>query len=267
VGFVEEISTFKRDGFVVLPNLLSPAEIAHHRSYLKPLLAQAPPGRNNFEGERTRRVYTLLGKHPDSAQLVEHPEVGAFLKHIMRKGQLVSTHLAIDILPGETPQPWHADDEFYQIPRPRPAFGVTLIWALDDFTEQNGATEIVLGSHKTGPERPTAETVGHKVLMPAGSLLIFYSNMWHRGGANNSVNPRLAVSVQFCKPYLRQQENLILALGDRAKDLSPRIQALIGYSIHPPFTGHVDGQHPLRVLGVTPPGGDREAAKQLLEAE
>jgi ectoine hydroxylase-related dioxygenase (phytanoyl-CoA dioxygenase family) len=73
----------------------------------------------------------------------------------------------------------------------------------------------------------------------------------HRGGENRSARPRLALSNQYCEPWARQQENYSLAIPPgRVRELSPRVQALLGYSIHPPFMGHVGGIHPRRLLDV-----------------
>ena len=85
--------------------------------------------------------------------------------------------------------------------------------------------------------------------MPAGSVIVFMGTLWHRGGANQSVAPRLAITPQYCEPWLRQIENQVLAVPrDMAARYSPRVQALLGYSIHPPFMGYVDGMHPRRLI-------------------
>jgi ectoine hydroxylase-related dioxygenase (phytanoyl-CoA dioxygenase family) len=87
--------------------------------------------------------------------------------------------------------------------------------------------------------------------MPAGSVVVFSGTLWHRGGANRSDGPRLCVSPQYCQPWGRQQENMMLAVGRRALDYSPRIREMLGYSIHPPFMGMVDGMHPARLIDET----------------
>jgi ectoine hydroxylase-related dioxygenase (phytanoyl-CoA dioxygenase family) len=86
-------------------------------------------------------------------------------------------------------------------------------------------------------------------VMPAGSALIFPGTLWHRGGGNHSKETRLAVTLQYCAPWARQQENMFLAVpAEITRNLSPRVRALMGYSIHPPFMGHVDSMHPERRL-------------------
>ena len=180
--------------------------------------------------------------------LVEHPWVLAILDRLLLPNFLLSANLAINLLPGETAQQFHIDDDFYRVGRPRPPISVSAIWAIDDFTAENGATEVIPGSHRWGDEIPGADHPVVKVVMPAGSVVVFAGTLWHRGGANHSDRSRLAITPQYCEPWARQQEQQILSVGPKATQYSERIQSMLGYSIHPPFMGHVDGLHPLRLL-------------------
>ena len=134
----------------------------------------------------------------------------------------------------------------------------------------NGSTEVIPGSHLwdqplvEGVARPadfTSKTTpnvdrdpGHradavKMIMPSGSLAIAQGTLWHRGGANRSDRPRLIITPQYCAGWVRQLENMSLAVPPGvAERLPERARELIGYSIHPPFMGHVDGVHPKRLL-------------------
>src|SRR5213079_2468728 len=88
-----------------------------------------------------------------------------------------------------------------------------------------------------------------KMTMPSGSLAITKGTLWHRGGANRSDQPRLIITPQYCVGWVRQLENMSLAVpAEIAEKLPERARELIGYSIHPPFMGHVDGVHPKRLL-------------------
>ncbi|HZZ35876.1 MAG TPA: phytanoyl-CoA dioxygenase family protein [Caulobacteraceae bacterium] len=237
------------DGYLLFPGILIEAELGAIRAQLDPVLQETPRGRNDFEGFTTKRVYALLHHAPATAVLVEHPMLMAVAEQLLEPTFLLSAHLAIQIFDGETAQSWHFDDGFYRHPMPRGPDGVSAIWALDAFTEENGATEIIPGSHKWGPARPAGfEASAVKAIAPAGSLLVFPGNLTHRGGANTGAPPRLAVTTQFCQGWHRQQENMMVSVGEGARDLSPCVQALIGYSIHPPFLGQVDGLHPLRLI-------------------
>ena len=138
---------FDRRGYLVFERVLSPDTVAAIRAALAPHLARDLKGRNDFEGERTNRVYALMAKSPVFAELAIHPLALAFAEAELGQSCLLSAMLAINLHPGETVQPWHTDDGSAKIPRPRPALGISTFWAIDDTTEQNGATEIIPGSH------------------------------------------------------------------------------------------------------------------------
>ncbi len=247
-----DLEQFDRDGYVVYERAVGADLLRRIREELAPWLGNgehAHKGRNDFEGYETNRVYALLAKAPSVAQLVEHPWVLAMLDARLQPNHLLSANLAINLLPGETVQGVHIDDDFYKLPWPRPMLGVSTIWAIDDFTAENGATEIIPGSHHWDGRDPRPDPADLRpVIMPAGSVVMFAGTLWHRGGANRSDRPRLAITPQYCQPWVRQQEQQILSVGRMAAQYSERIQGLLGYSNHPPFMGHVNGLHPRRLL-------------------
>ena len=177
-----------------------------------------------------------------------HPRVTAILDAVLLPSYLLTANLAINLLPGETAQDLHFDDPFYKLPRPRSPVSISSIWAIDEFTAANGATEVVPGSHRWGEVRPAADVELVPIEMPAGSVMVFSGTLWHRGGTNTTDRPRLAISPQYCQPWARQQENMILAVGSAASSFPLQLQSMLGYSIHPPFMGHVDGRHPLKTI-------------------
>ena len=245
------LARLDRDGYAVCERAVGSDVLDRIRAELAPFLApDAHRGRNDFEGFSTNRVYALLAKAPSVAALVEHPAVTSVLDELLLPNHLLSANLAINLLPGETAQSLHTDDSFYRVPRPRPAIGVSAIWAIDEFTSQNGATQVIPGSHRWGTEPPSDDVEVVDVVMPAGSVVIFLGTLWHRGGANRSPRPRLAITPQYCEPWARPQEQMVLSVGAAAAQYSERIRTMLGFGIHPPFMGHVDGLHPLRVLGV-----------------
>jgi len=244
------LDAFRSEGFVVARDVLSRAEIDEIASALAPLEAAQPHGRNDFEGERSKRVYSLAGKGAVFMRLAEHPLVVDLLDRVLMPNWLLSTMQSIRLFPGETPQPWHADDTFYPVPRPHATLAVSVIWALEDFTDENGATELVPRSHLWADEHPDdAPREVVRAVMPAGSLVIFDGALWHRGGGNRSGRTRLALSPQYCQPWLRPQESqLLIAPPAIAKTCTPRGRSMLGYNIHPPFVGQVEGKHPLRLV-------------------
>jgi len=254
---------YEADGYVVLEGLLSAAELTEIRDELARLLDQGPSGRNDFEGRRTRRVYTLVARGKAFERLAEHPAILSIMDELLLPGYLLTATQAIAIAPGETPQPAHTDDSFYTIPRPRPAISVSTMWAIDDFTEENGATEVITGSHRWGDDElvnmyfdddtvtlaPQYQPNLRPLVMPAGSCAVFAGTLVHRGGENRSTGVRTAISNQYCEPWARQQENFFLSIPkEKVAQMSARLQRMLGYSVHPPFMGQVTARHPRRVL-------------------
>ena len=275
------IAEIRENGFAILPNLIGADQLAAMREAFADLLKAERFGRNPFEGYRTERIYTLVSKARCFADLAEHPRVLAIIDAFLEPNYLLSTAQAINIHPGEAAQSLHTDDAFYPGARPRDAFSISTIWALDDFTDDNGATEVIPGSHHWSDDtlnrllyrtdfttRPRKERVRtsadlddradladrlQRVVMPAGSVIVFLGTLVHRGGANRSDRTRLAITNQYCASWARQQENFCLAVPlETARTMSERVQQLLGYSIHPPFMGHVAGLHPKRLLEQEP---------------
>jgi ectoine hydroxylase-related dioxygenase (phytanoyl-CoA dioxygenase family) len=246
----EEIDRLLADGYVVVPDLADADTIGQIRDQLAPHLAQAPFGRNDFEGFRSQRLYALLGKAPAVAALVEHPRVLAILDACLQPAYLLSANIAINVHPGETTQLLHADDAYCAMPRPRAAVGVSAIWAIDEFTADNGATQIIPGSHAWASTICDANDPRVRTIeMSPGSVLVFLGTTLHRGGANRTTRTRLAITPQYCEPWIRQIENMSLAIPPPAAATLPRrVQELLGYSIYPPFIGYVDGVDPRRLL-------------------
>eukprot|EP00929_Paragymnodinium_shiwhaense_P095004 TRINITY_DN55934_c0_g1_i1.p1 TRINITY_DN55934_c0_g1~~TRINITY_DN55934_c0_g1_i1.p1 ORF type:complete len:195 (+),score=28.77 TRINITY_DN55934_c0_g1_i1:497-1081(+) len=188
--------------------------------------------------------------------MIAHPVITALLRQWLMPNYLLTAAQLIDICPGETMQPFHTDDQFTLMPRPRPPLSMATIWALDDhFTAKNGATVVIPQSHKWGddkvPDVRMVEELSIAAELPIGSCIFFMGTLWHGGGANKSADTnRCAFTAQYCQPWMRPQENMMLSIPfDEVSKLPEELQSMAGYSIHPPFIGHVDGRHPLKAAG------------------
>ena len=237
-------------GYTIVEGVIPPEQVAAIKAEVLPLFKHAS-GRNNFEGLATRRLYAVPEQTFACNPIAEHPLALALLDRLFEPNYLLSQLQVIDILPGEAQQPLHYDDAFYPWPRPRRALGAATIVAIDEFTADNGATMIIPGSHRWPDRQPTAADRDQAIpaVMPAGSMLFFLGTSWHGGGANRSEASRMCVTAQYCAPFLRTQENFSLSISrERVAQCSEHMQRLLGYSIHPPFMGMVDGMHPKRLL-------------------
>lgn len=266
--FQEALTDVHDRGYVIIEDVLSPSDCDDYRQILEQFMAVSPAGRNVFEGTSSHRLYALLAKSERFADMIEHPLALAFAEHFLGESCLLSACLSINLHPGETVQPWHTDDGHISVPQPHDVFGISVFWALDDTTETNGATEVLPYSHQWErpdivgrledehfeqrsalSEHPEAGIDRIKATMKAGSLMIMRSDVWHRGGANQTNTDRLIVTPQYCAGWARPLETMLLAVPpETVARLPSRTQALLGYSIHTPFMGYVDGMHPSRVL-------------------
>ncbi len=233
---VEEImAVIRADGAVVLKDVLSGEEVDNILKETMPFVEATEAGRDDFTGRKTTRTGALVARAPSCRPLVNHPTLMAacedFLKPNCERFQLHLTQI-IRIQPGQTSQPIHRD---------RWAWGTYLkgvepqlntIWALTDFTKENGATHVVPGSTEWPDKRqPMPDEVGFAE-MSRGSVLIYTGSVFHGGGANKSDGDRLGLNITYTLGWLRQEENQYLSCPPEiAKTLDPELQALIGYAM------------------------------------
>jgi ectoine hydroxylase-related dioxygenase (phytanoyl-CoA dioxygenase family) len=241
-----ELERLQRDGYVILEDLVGAREIEAIRAVNERFAFHK--GANPFEGLNTTRVYNVVPKTRALDCLLLHPRILALLDQTLLANYLLSNAQIINILPGEAAQGLHYDASFYRMPRGGPDVHAAFIAALDEFTPENGATNVVPGSHRWTDRRPTREEA-IPCVMKAGSAVFFYGSLWHSGGANRTDRPRLAVTGQYCDPWLRQIENFSLEVPKEiARELPARLQEMIGYSLHGTFMGFADRHHPKRML-------------------
>ena len=210
------------------------------------------PADNGFEGRSTVRIYNLLAHGELFEAIPVDPAVLPIVEGVLDAGCLVSSLSSIAIGPGETAQPIHADDQVMPLARPHVPTVCNTMWALTDFTEANGATRIVPGSHlwDHAPDYGTHyDSVPAE--MPAGSVLIWHGSLWHGGGANRTDERRYGVAMNYCAGWIRQQENQQLGLPlDVVAGFTPRLAELCGFGTYQHLIGHIDKQTPAqRLLG------------------
>jgi ectoine hydroxylase-related dioxygenase (phytanoyl-CoA dioxygenase family) len=244
----EIVDRLEESGYATIPGAIAAHQVTWARSELEDIVAGTPRGRDDFEGHRTRRVYGLFAKTRSLDALAVHDVVLGVLDRVLGHYQL-SAPTGISIGSGETAQPLHPDDAIYPLPRPHPEIVVNVMWPLQDFTAANGATRIVPGSHRWVDQHPGPDTATTTIELPAGTALIYTGSVWHGGGANRSDHDRLGVVLHYAVSWLRPVENHVLVVPPAAASgLPARLQELLGYNIHPPFIGYVDGRHPRKLI-------------------
>ncbi|MEO5838254.1 MAG: phytanoyl-CoA dioxygenase family protein [Acidimicrobiales bacterium] len=235
-------------GYTLLEGVIDPELIGALRDTVTRLLAELdiPFGENTFLGHNTRRIFNLLPRDPIFAQVPLHATVLPLIDRVLGGQCLLSSLTAIEMSPGQRPQPFHADDGSITLPRPHIALECIGIWALTDFNKSNGGTRIVPGSHKWDRAPVPGERVDYvTVEMPAGSVVVYHGSLWHGGGANDTDERRMGIVVNHCAGFMRQEENQLLAIPrEVAAEFPRRLQELIGYGVFRGLMGHVEKQDP-----------------------
>jgi hypothetical protein len=233
---VDAVEDALRDaGCAVVEELAPVALVDAIAAELEPHLAATPTGGDEFTGFRTRRTGALLARSVGFRELAAHPLVlGALDRVLGDHATSYQLHLTqvIEIGPGEPAQLVHRDQwafDFFPFPA---GFEVEChtMWAMTDFTDENGATRVIPGSHRWEDKlRPSPdETVPAE--MPKGSVLLYLGSLYHGGGANRSAAPRRGVNVGYTLSWLRQEENQYLACPPEiARELPEPLARLAGY--------------------------------------
>lgn len=256
VDLDDHVEAIRTAGYTILENVIEPELIDELTATIDRLLVELeiPYGENAFLGEHTRRIFNLLARDPIFAKVPVHPKVLPLVERILDHQCLLSSLTAIEMSPGQRAQPMHADDGSIALPRPHVPIVCVAIWALTDFTIENGCTHVVPGSQdwdrrpKKG-ERPDGV---ERAVMKKGSVIVYNGAIWHGGGDNDSSGRRVAIVVNHCAGYLRQEENQLLAVPrEQAKTFPVRLQEMLGYGVYRGLMGHVDQQDPGTFLDPT----------------
>jgi ectoine hydroxylase-related dioxygenase (phytanoyl-CoA dioxygenase family) len=246
------LAAIAEQGYTVVPDAIDDELRAALLDDLDRLHAElgTRPASNEFEGTATMRVYNLLAHGPIWQQVPVHPAVLPIVEGVLDAGCLISSLSSIAIGPGETEQPIHADDQIMPLPKPHVATVCNSMWALTDFTEANGATRIIPGSHLADRSprygRPY-DTIPAE--MAAGSVLVWHGSLWHGGGANTTAQRRVGIAMNYCAGWVRQQENQQLGVPlDTVRTFSPRLRELCGFGVYSGLIGHIERRSPADVV-------------------
>ena len=251
----EAMEILNRDGAVVYRHVVDDEIIDQVAEELEPYLQRAFDGEGDFWGYKTKRVASLIAKSRTySTHLATCAQILAVMDQLLLP-RCARYHLhvtqAVRIGPQEGRQILHRDDALMPFRHPGPQSLCNTMWSSTDFTIENGATNVILGSHvwddDTVPDG--SEEIAHAV-MPKGSCLIYLGSVFHGGGQNVTESEyRTGMITGYSLGWLRQEENQYLAVPPQvAKHLPENVQHLIGYHLHANFLGWVEGHDPHVVL-------------------
>lgn len=230
------VEALKTDGACIVEGVLDADGLARIKAECLPFIDATEAGRDDFTGRKTTRTGALVARSAACRDAVMQQAIvdsaKAFLAPYCETIQLHLTQF-IRIKPGQGVQPLHRDRLAwggYLLPTLEPQFNT--IWAITDFTRENGATNVIPGSNQWDPERkPTREEVEYAE-MDAGSVLVYSGSVVHSGGANVSTEDRIGLNITYALGWLRQEENQYLSCPPEiAKDFDPELQALLGYAM------------------------------------
>tara|TARA_B110000881_G_scaffold60178_1_gene51651 strand:+ start:705 stop:1586 length:882 start_codon:yes stop_codon:yes gene_type:complete len=231
----EILEILEEDAGVIIDDVLTKDQLNNITKDIHPFLGSAREGKDEFTGFKTKRVGALMARSPECRNLALDPLINEVSKRFLEPhGEGYQLHFtsAINIGPGETQQILHRDRGVWggYIPR-KIETQLSTVWAITDFTKENGATQLVPGSHKWNKNRePTDEEIDYAE-MNAGSVFIYTGSVMHAGGNNISDENRMGVFIHYAPSWLRQEENQYLSCPPEiAKTLDPELRSLMGYS-------------------------------------
>jgi ectoine hydroxylase-related dioxygenase (phytanoyl-CoA dioxygenase family) len=247
------VDRIRDEGYAVIERAASSDLVERLRQTLELIEREHNLGfaKTSFEGFKTVRINNLLTYDELFWEVPLHENVLPVVEGVLDRECLLSSFCSLILGPGQEAQPIHEDTQLIPLPRPHIPITINAIWALSDFTAENGATRIIPGSHKFDHAPEYGKDYETMIAtMPAGSVMLFDSALWHGGGANLSDHRRFAFSCAYCWGWMRQQENLQLGIPrETAKRFPRRLQELCGYSVYKGQFGHIDNHDPIELLG------------------
>ncbi len=247
-------ATLLEDGGVIVRNLAADDLIDKVNQELRgPLDTKGHEFENDFNGYKTRRLGTVLESSPSSAGLLTNTLALGVADAVLKRhcdNYQVGSMTAIEIHPGEHSQILHRDGDFYPIPIPGVEFQIQAMWALSDFTAENGATRIVtdldvlkgVKNSETEAFEKIDESKITQAIMPKGSVLFWLRSTIHGGGANTGTTPRSGLFISYCLGWLRQEDNQYLLIPrELAESLPENVSRLLGYQAHGKYLGIYPG--------------------------
>ena len=271
----EVTAALKEDGAVIVDEVLTSSEMDAVALELKPWIDKTSFGPDDFSGHRTKRTGGLVARSPKCRELVMHPLILGTAKMLLAHAASIQLHLTqvIAIGPGEPAQMIHRDQwafDFFPFPKDYEVQCNT-IWAMTDFTEENGATRVIPGSNHFADKMRFEEKDTIPAEMRKGSVLLYTGSIYHGGGANRSDATRIGINITYNLSWLRQEENQYLSVPlEIARTLPVDLLKLMGYRRGAYALGYVDDlRDPIEIVkpGFSKAGlGDLKETLEKLES-
>ena len=229
------LSVMQQDGATIVRGVIDQDAVRRLIGEVTPHIETTPMGRDDFTGRHTQRTGALAARSPSCRQLIMNAlALNAARSFLGPFTDRIILHLTqtIHIHPGSRAQPLHRDRLAWGTHLPRhiePQFNT--LWALTDFTAENGATRCVPGSHRWDWKQRAERDQIVQAEMTAGSVFLYTGSVLHGGGENRASEARLGLNLTYTLGWLRQEENQYLSCPPHiAKNFEPELQELLGYT-------------------------------------
>jgi ectoine hydroxylase-related dioxygenase (phytanoyl-CoA dioxygenase family) len=232
--------TLAESGCLVIHDIAEPDTIAKVRDELAETMASAPVEENDptsFYAGKTRRAVALIHRSPTALELMMDARIEKLCdKHLLENCDRYHLNVtaAVDVGPGARDQILHREEDLFPyFTLPRPNLILATMWALSDFTVENGGTQLVPGSHRWEAGRVAEPSEVARAAMPAGSVLVWLGGTLHGAGANTTIdNWRYGMILTYALSWLRQEENQNLSMTlEEAFSLPEAVQSRMGFSM------------------------------------
>jgi len=229
------LRAIREDGAIIIDELVDANTIKALRSETDPYMEVTKNGPDEFAGFLTTRTGGLVIRSAGCRDLIQNALVlqlcDGFLLEYCQRYQLHLTQI-IRLRPGQPAQAIHRDRWAWGTHIAHVEPQLNTIWALSDFTAENGATRVVPGSTDWPDDRTAIEPEITQAEMRAGSVLVYTGSVFHGGGENKSTSDRVGLNITYSLGWLRQEENQYLSTPpELAKSLPRELQELLGYSM------------------------------------
>jgi ectoine hydroxylase-related dioxygenase (phytanoyl-CoA dioxygenase family) len=281
----EVVAALRADGACIVDDLVGDGVMDRVATEMAPHVDLTPVGGDDFIGTRTRRTGSMIARSPASRELIMHPLVLGAAEGLLHKAATFQLHLTqvISVFPGETDQPLHRDElawDFFPFPTDYDVQCNT-IWALTDFTVDNGATRVLPGTHTlppgTAPADAQAGAPTERAVMRRGSVFFYTGKVFHGAAANTTTDQiRQGINLTYCVGWVRQEENQYLSTPlEVARTLDDDLLRVMGYQMGGLAIGYVrDFEDPMCTVRDMPKvqydfagQAQRAAARRAAEAQ
>jgi ectoine hydroxylase-related dioxygenase (phytanoyl-CoA dioxygenase family) len=246
-----------RDGCVVIDNLVEPTAMDGVLEEMTPYIESVAAGIDEFTGKATKRVGALVARSPKSHELIMNPTILGTARKVLAKSKTIQLHLTqiIAIGGGQGSQGIHRDQwafDFFPFPKGY-EIQCNTIWAMTDFSEANGATRVIPGSHLGDDKQRFVLADTEAAEMEKGSVFLYTGAVYHGGGANKTDQTRYGLNITYNASWLRQEENQYLSCPrEIARELPEDLLRIMGYERGAYALGYIDDlRDPIEALGIS----------------